>query len=97
MPTAFWGTLQIQHQRGGQVRAQREVPGHLQEAGELQEDEDLVRRAVQLGSWGPAEGDQGEKQENVRTDKVSLATAQMFFSGSRGQMDLLGWKQEARR
>ena len=64
MPTAFWGTLQIQHQRGGQVWTQREVLGHLQEAGELQEDEDRLRGAVQLGSWG-----QGEKEANVKRTK----------------------------
>ena len=38
--------------------------GHLQEARELQEDEDRLRGAVQLGSWG-----QGEKEANVKRTK----------------------------
>ena len=41
------------------------------EAGELQEDEDRLRGAVQLGSWG-----QGEKEANVRRQRQSVFTVQ---------------------
>ena len=60
--------LQIQHKRGCEVRTQREVLGHLQEAWKLQEDEDLVR-PVQHGHWRLLEGDQGKKQADVRLQR----------------------------
>ena len=52
-----WRKVQIQDERCGQVWTQCEVLGHLQEAGELQEDESHVRWTFQLGL---------EKQANVR-------------------------------
>jgi len=58
------GELPVQDQRGGQVRSQREVLGHLQEARKLQEDESVLR-SVQLGNRGHTEGAEGAEQTDV--------------------------------
>ena len=83
--------------------------GHLQETRELQEVEGRVRQQVQPCSRGHVEGDEGEKQANVRMQRkcppLYNCSSQVqgdkwtSWTGNRGQDDeaLLQVKQEEAR
>ena len=81
------GELPVQDQRGGQVRSQREVLGHVQEARQLQEDESVLR-SVQLGNRGHTEGAEGAEQTDVRIQQDHQVKHQLFsphrFRGTAG-------------
>ena len=90
------GELPVQDKRGGQVRSQREVLGHLQEARKLQEDEGVLR-PVQFGNWGHTEGAEGAEQTDVRIQEdYQQNIISSLPTGSEGHR-VLHWRRPSRR